>query len=342
LTRRPPRSSPDGAGRLRAGAAVTLVAFFAAGCASSPRLDAIATRAQLPAAVELTSTPFHPQTDQQCGPAAVATLLGAAGHDVSAAQLSHEVFLPGRDGSLQPELVGALRARGLLPYRLGPDLTELMAETAAGRPVLLLQKQGVGPWPAWHYAVAVGYDARRDVVLLRSGRHARLPLKAGVLDSTWARAERWAVVALEPGTLPTRPDLIRYMEAAAGLEATGQAARARLAYEAAAKHWPNEPLPRLGLANLAAARGDWREAERGYASVLDVAPDMTAAINNRAEALSRLGCTRAARRALEAGAARVAPDDPLRSALDRTLAAWAPEDDARSDPAYCSDFAEIR
>jgi hypothetical protein len=305
--------------RSRAFAAVVAVSSLAA-CVGPGSLLEASRSAPLPPAVELASTPFHPQADQQCGPAALATVLGAAGWPVTPEAVAREIFVPGRQGSLQPELVGAIRARGLLPYELGADLGELMAELVAGRPVLVLQKQGLGPWPAWHYAVAVGYDTGRDTVLLRSGTSERLELRAATFDATWSRAGRWAIVAIEPGTLPARPDLSRYVHATAALESVGKLDAASAAYRAAVRHWPESPMPRFGLANVAASRGDWAEAERGYRAALQLEPRLAAALNNRAEALAQLGCPITARRELERGAAAIGPDDPLRATLARTLA----------------------
>jgi hypothetical protein len=305
--------------RSRAFAAV-LAASSIGACAGPGSLLESSPSAPLPPVVELASTPFHPQADHQCGPAALATLLGAAGEPVTPATLEREIFVPGRQGSLQPELVGAIRARGLLPYELGGGLGELTAEIAAGRPVLVLQKQGLGPWPAWHYAVAIGYDSARDLVLLRSGTTERLELRAPVFDATWSRAGRWAVVALEPGTLPAQPDLSRYVHATAALESVGRLDSAATAYRAAVRQWPDAPMPRFGLANVAAALGDWSEAERGYRAALELEPRLAAALNNRAEALAQLGCPVTARRELERGAAAIDPDDPLRATLSRTLA----------------------
>jgi tetratricopeptide (TPR) repeat protein len=306
--------------RSRAFVAV-LVALSVGACAGpGALLESTSRSAPLPPVVELASTPFHPQADQQCGPAALATVLGAARRPVTSEALAREIFVPGRQGSLQPELIGAIRARGLLPYELGADLGELTAELAAGRPVLVLQKQGLGPWPAWHYAVAVGYDTARDTVLLRSGTTERLALRAATFDATWSRAGRWAIVAIEPGTLPARPDLSRYVHATAALESVGQLDAASAAYQAAVRQWPDSPMPRFGLANVAAARGDWAEAERGYRATLQLEPRLAAALNNRAEALAQLGCPITARRELERGAAAIGPDDPLRATLARTLA----------------------
>ena len=342
MSRRPPiRRIPRARGsRLRAIAA-GLFAFALAGCATSTRMAEYAANERLPAAVELDSTPFFPQADQQCGPAALASVLGAAGQAVTPGQLAREIFVPGREGSLQPELVAAIRARGLLPYALDRHPGELMAELAAGRPVLVLQKQGLGPWPAWHYAVLIGYDAGRGTFLLRSGTTERLERRAAAFDVTWRRAERWAIVALAPADSPARPDLNRYMQAAAGLEVVGRLDAARAAYGTATRHWPNEPLPHLGLANVDAAEARWSEAERGFAAVLRLDPGSAAALNNRAEMLSRLGCLSAARDALANGTARLAADDPLRPALSRTAAGIAARAaGAAAEPASCSRFRD--
>jgi tetratricopeptide (TPR) repeat protein len=293
-----------------------LALLLLAGCAGPSRLAQLP--AELPARVELTATPFFPQTQHQCGPAALATVLGAAGRNVDPAALATEVFLPGRQGSLQPELAAAARARGLLAYEIGPSLSDLLAEVTAGRPALVLQQLGVGPWPYWHYAVVIGYDKALGQVLLRSGTEARAAMRASLFESTWERGGRWGLVLLEPGTLPARPDPVRYMRAAAALETARNPGAAKAAYAAAVELWPQAPLPRLGLGNLAAAAGDWAGAERWYRAVLADDPAQAAALNNRAEALVRLGCPDAARLALQQGMVHVAAGDPLQPALQQT------------------------
>jgi hypothetical protein len=295
--------------------------------------------ADLPPAVDLAATPFHPQTEHQCGPAALATVLGAAGHEVAPSVLAGEIYVPGREGSLQPEIVAAVRTRNLVPYPAGPGLDSVLAEVAAGRPVLVLQRLGVGPWPAWHYAVVVGYDIEADRILLRSGTERRLSLPAALFDATWERAGRWSLVALEPGALPADPDLERYMAAAAGLEAVGRLDAAEQAYRTADARWPDAALPALGLANIAAARGDWPLAERRYRDVAAAHPEQATALNNRAESVRRLGCPNAARAILVRGLQVIPAGDPMRPALAGTLRQV--EADALlqpTDPPQCSAY----
>ena len=286
------------------------------GCVAPGRVPA--DWAGPPASVELVRTPFFPQQQDQCGPAALATVLAASGLPVTPVDLRDEVYLPGRRGSLQAEVVAAARSRGRLPYLLPPQPEALLAELEAGRPVLVLQKLGFGPWPLWHYAVLVGVDSAGKRVLLRSGREQRLEMSASRFLASWERAGRWALVTLRPGELPATPLLGPYMEAAAGLEALGRLADAERAYAAAAAAWPESALPSLGLANVAYARGDLPRAERGYRAAVALDPLNVVALNNRAETLLRLGCPGQARRV--AGAAQsLAADGPFEPTVRATL-----------------------
>ena len=309
-------------------ATLGVAALALAGCAGQPQVESRWAPAGIPPRVELDATPFFPQREYQCGPAALATALGAAGVAVTPDELVDEVYLPGRRGTVQPEMAAAARARGRLPYELAQSLDAVLAEVAAGRPVLVLQKLGVGPWPAWHYAVVVGYDLAADRIVLRSGPEQRAVESRRLFDTTWSRAGRWALVLLEPGETPVSPDLGRYMQGAAAFEAVGRPDDARRAYLAAARQWPDAALPQLGLANLAAARGDWAAAESGFRHAVQLEPGNVSALNNHAEALLHIGCPASARREIER-ARLAAGSGPLAAAVaatERAIAAAAAED----------------
>ena len=307
-------------------------AFVIAGCAARGPVLAPAAAGAGPARVELDATPFFPQARYQCGPAALATVLSAAGADVSADSLVPEVYLPGRQGSLQPELIAATRRHDRVPYVLPPTRDALLATLDGGLPVLVLQKLGAGPFPGWHYAVVVGYDASADDLVLRSGTERRKVMSANHFLATWDRAERWALVVLQPGSLPPVPDFARYMEAAAGLEAVGRLDAAATAYEAAARAWPAESLPPFALANLAHARGDLVAAERGFHAAVRLNPQDAAARNNRAEVLRALGCPTVARREIEVARA-LAAGGPLSATVEATARAIASHENG--DAAGC-------
>jgi hypothetical protein len=247
--------------------------------------------ASAPARVELTSVPFFPQSRYQCGPAALATLLGASGITVSPDALVPEVYLPGRRGSLQVELIAAVRRRERIPYVVAPTAVALSRELAAGHPVLVLQNFGLTILPRWHYAVVVGYDAERNKYILRSGRKARLVRAASRFEGTWRGARNWALIALRPEELPADGDSQRYLEAVSTMESSGHARPAELAYRTALARWPDDPRAWLGLGNIAGAEGRWQQAEAAYRELLKHQPDQVAARNNLAISLFKRGCS---------------------------------------------------
>ena len=109
--------------------------------------------------IELDQTPFYPQERYQCGPAALTTVLAMSGADVRLDDIVDKVYLPGREGSLQLELIAATRSSGRLPYVIDGTMAAIRKELWAGRPVLILH-------------------GRRDTVIpVRHGRrlHSRLP-----------------------------------------------------------------------------------------------------------------------------------------------------------------------
>lgn len=271
-----------------------LSALLLGGCAHRVPL-AEAGIAGLAPRAELTDTPFFPQARYQCGPAALATMLNVRGVAITPDALVPQVYLPAREGSLQAEIVAATRRQGLLAVTVEPALDALLAEVAAGHPVLVLQNLGLDWLPRWHYAVVVGYDLAEQALILRSGTEARRITQFGVFMRTWDRSRRWGLVVLAPGTLPARAAPIRYLDAVSGLESVGRLDAARAGYRAASERWPGEAVAWLGLGNVDYAEGRHAEAEAAFRRAIDARPDDFAAWNNLAHALAARRCVRLAR-----------------------------------------------
>ncbi|MGE0031580.1 MAG: PA2778 family cysteine peptidase [Steroidobacteraceae bacterium] len=287
-----------------------------AGCAASPPL-AEGLSPQAPRSIELSATPFFPQEEYQCGPAALATLLRASGVEIEPQALTPQVFIPGRLGSLQAELIGATRRHGRLPYQLATTADELIAELAEGRPVLVLQNLRTSRWPKWHYAVLIGYDAASNVALLRSGTDERLAMRWQRFAGTWHRGGRWAITTLPPGVIPVHADAARYVEAAAGLEAAGQRHDAAVSYDAAIARWPEQQHAWLGRGNVAYADGDLPAAANAYLRAILLEPKDAAARNNLAQVLADSHCLSESRRQL-GRAVELAKGTPLAGAVEET------------------------
>jgi len=296
--------------KARAVAGFVFLLCVLAGCVSLPQTDALRAEggADLPPRVELDSVPFFPQEEYQCGPAALAMALSAAGVALTPEALTEEVYLPSRKGSLQVEMLASARRHGLLAYELAPELKDVLAEVAAGNAVIVLQNQGLWAFhPYWHYAVVIGYDLEKKQVLLHSGTRARRAMALGLFEFLWIDGRRWAMVALAPGRLPASAREASVGSAAAAMENAGRIAEAHRAYAAMLERWPANLIGLMGLGNTAYALGRLTEAETAFRRAAATHPLAAAAFNNLAQTLAdqgKLGAAlEAAREAVSLGGA---------------------------------------
>lgn len=263
--------------------------------------------------VEIADTPFYAQEQYQCGPAALTTVLVHSGIVTSVDNIVAQVYVPGRQGSLQQELLAATRAAGRIPYVIDQSLSAIYAELSTDRPVLVLQNLGVKRIPQWHYAVVVGIDPGLNEVYLRSGTERRRTTRLTTFLRTWQRGEFWAFVALRPGELPTLADAKRFAEAVSAFELSGHNSAASASWNAAAALWPENPVVLFGLANAEFSGANFVQAEALYRRVLLVRPDNRMAGNNLALALAHQGQQDAALAQIDSVIRQADPNDHLKS-----------------------------
>jgi tetratricopeptide (TPR) repeat protein len=288
------RRAAAGKARVRAGFFFAAVAALCClgGCITLPQSEALRARApaDLPRQVELTQVPFHRQDDFLCGPAALAMVFNAAGiASASVESLTPMVYLPGRQGSLQAEMLGATRREGLLAYTLAPKLEDVLREVAAGTPVVVLLNLAFKLLPVWHYAVIVGYDLDKREVIVRSAKRARDEWSFGFLEYFWQESGYWSMVALPPGRLPATAREAETAAAVAAMEQAGKRAEARQSYRALLARWPQNLIGLIGLGNVEYTLNDMAAAEQAFRRASVAHPQSAIAFNNLAHVLAVLG-----------------------------------------------------
>ncbi len=265
--------------------AVALFLLVLQGCAS----EETAYQLRPEQGIVLKDTPYFQQQEFHCGPASLAMLLGASGVKVQPDDLTPSIYLPGRRGSLQLELVAAGRQHGRIAYVIEPDISALTAELLAHRPVLVLQNLGFKLLPLYHYAVVIGV-VPPDEIVLRSGRNKELTMNMDAFLKTWRRSGSWGMIVLEPGRLPAVPERTRYLQAVRDFEVSADAELAAAGYQAAAAIWPEDLTALFALGNNYLYRRKYPEAEAVFRKLIVHDPNHLAAFNNLAETLVRQGC----------------------------------------------------
>ncbi|MFZ5524172.1 MAG: PA2778 family cysteine peptidase [Pseudomonadota bacterium] len=296
---------------------VFLLCLGACANPSQTRLVLGSPPAYLPRHAEIIAVPYFAQDAFQCGPAALAMSLNAAGFAVTPEVLKPELYLPDRHGSLQVEMLAAGRRHGATTYQLSPELNDVLREIAAGTPVVVLQNLAFAWYPVWHYAVAIGYDLDRAEIILRSGPEQRQILPMATFEYTWGRSGYWAMVAMPPGKIPETAEEASFIAAINAVEKITDPERALSTYIAALDRWPGNLAAQIGVGNIAYKLHDLGQAERAFRQAAQDHPESVAAYNNLAQTLADQARYEEAR---EAARRAVSLGGPLLQTAQETLA----------------------
>ena len=289
--------------------------LLAAGCLSP--LPSLNHPRGLPR-IALSDTPFYPQTQYHCGPAALATALGAEGELISPEALSEQLFVPDLQGSLQVEMLAASRRQGFIPVLLQPELQSLIDTLSAGKTVLVLQNLATPGHPLWHYAVIVGYEFDRNTLVLRSGVEREKVVGLRQFTRSWNWADRWAMILLRPGETIDSINQQNYYIALAELEQTQFKELAYQAYSSAIEHWPQSEFLWTGLGNTAYQLGLMAQAEQAFTRVIRLNPGSIVAGNNLANLYLENNCPLQAKQQIERTLSHTRPSHSLYNAVQQS------------------------
>lgn len=265
--------------------------------------------------IQVPGVPVLVQDELQCGPASLAMVLNWGGNPITPQDLTPQIYSPSRQGTLQPMMVAAARNQGYATYELR-GFDSLLSELTAGTPVIVLENLGFGWFSQWHYSVVTGYDARKQALILHSGRARPEESALHRFQQTWSRSGFWGLLVLSPDRLPASFSERETLAALAALERAGQAVSAARGYTAALQKWPASLEARIGLGNTRYTTGDIAGAITILQQASKLRPESGIVWNNLASALATDG-----RRdeAIAAAEKAVALGGPLLPVFEATL-----------------------
>lgn len=244
--------------------------------------------------------PLIAQDDNQCGPASLATLLQFHGVNVTALDLKKFLYLPNAQGTLQLELVSAVRNHAFVPYAKKSSFSELATEVSSNNPTLVLLNLGLDKHPVWHFAVVVGYDTLKRKVYLHSGKPQVTIMSLKRFEYAWRKSDYWSLSIHSPQRLPKYANRHAIYASIANIEALGKGMVAKMAYLQAIALWGDDEIPLLGLGNLEYSSEKYHAAIDYYHQALPLSKRQDLVRFNIALALLKLKQTQEAKALLEA------------------------------------------
>lgn len=225
--------------------------FILIGCSTPPQTLEITEQppTNIPSTANIEGVPFYAQQEFYCGPTTLAEVFEYNGVIKTPDQIAPQLFIPDRQGSLQLEMIAAIRQQGFLAYTSHGSLLQLMTLVQHNIPVIVLQNLGLSWYPIWHYSVVKGYDLNTKEFILHSADIENRRVQMKVFERTWQRANFWFVSALLPSQHISTLDDFTYISAAQDLISTGKGPEAIPFLEQAIKIWPENWLSYFLLGN---------------------------------------------------------------------------------------------
>jgi len=128
------------------------------------------------------------QARDDCGPAALASLMSFRGKDIPVEEITRDVYTPELEGSLLADMENYARRQGF-EARTGQGTTDLLrSRIEAGCPVIVLIDTGLWVATRPHYIVVYGFD--EDSFLVHAGTEKGVLIRADDLLARWQKMSR--------------------------------------------------------------------------------------------------------------------------------------------------------
>jgi ABC-type bacteriocin/lantibiotic exporter with double-glycine peptidase domain len=166
--------------------------FLFVACSQRPPIDH-----SLPASDEakiIENVPFVKQKDRFCGPAAMASVMGFYGENVTQEEVAREVYTPELGGALISDMQYFAREMGYEAETRNGDLDAIISVINDGVPPILIVDLGKWVVSVPHYYVVYGYDMGRSVFVLHTGFKRDQEMSFSELDKEWEKMNRLMLV----------------------------------------------------------------------------------------------------------------------------------------------------
>jgi len=133
--------------------------------------------------------------DNDCGPAALASVLKYHGVEVSLEKISDEIYISSIGRTLLPDMENHARSKGLETISGRGTVAQLKQAIDSGKPVIVLMDAGPALARRGHYIVITGYTS--DGFLAHAGVERDVYISFNDLDEKWQSMNRLYLMVFE-------------------------------------------------------------------------------------------------------------------------------------------------
>jgi ABC-type bacteriocin/lantibiotic exporter with double-glycine peptidase domain len=138
--------------------------------------------------------PFVKQTEYDCGPAALASVLSFRGKAADLERITASVYLPRLRGTLPMDLERYAKDEGFKTSSSSGTVAALKTAIAKNVPVICLLDLGFGFYRQPHFVTVIGFDDGNGLFIMHDGGTPNKTMLYEDFEKKWARAGNWMIV----------------------------------------------------------------------------------------------------------------------------------------------------
>jgi ABC-type bacteriocin/lantibiotic exporter with double-glycine peptidase domain len=150
------------------------------------------------------NVPFYKQSEDTCGPAALAGVLVYWGRSIDLNEITAAIYVPKLRGTLPMDMENYARKAGFDTSSSAGTLDDLKTFLRRDVPVICLLDLGFGIYQKPHYIIAIGFDDADAVLIEHDGRRANSVMEYDTFIKAWKRAGYWMLV-INPKGVEQKP-----------------------------------------------------------------------------------------------------------------------------------------
>ena len=138
--------------------------------------------------------PFVKQTEYDCGPAALASVLSFRGKAADLERITASVYLPKLRGTLPMDLERYAKDQGFTTASSAGTAAALKTAVRSNIPVICLLDLGVWFYRQPHFVTVIGFDDGNGLFIMHDGGTPNRTMAYQDFEKKWARAGKWMIV----------------------------------------------------------------------------------------------------------------------------------------------------
>jgi len=138
--------------------------------------------------------PFVKQTEYDCGPAALASVLSFRGKTADLERITASVYLPQLRGTLPMDLERYAKDQGFTTASSAGTAAALKTAVKNNIPVICLLDLGFWLYRQPHFVTVIGFDDRNDLFIMHDGATPNRTMAYEDFEKKWSRAGNWMIV----------------------------------------------------------------------------------------------------------------------------------------------------